>query len=263
MSKFKLSTIPLVITITFLLSDSTTYGQAASGYIRYEERVDVHRMIAAQMAANPQMAVQMNAMKAQIEQYSSAIHRLYFSPTESMYKAYFEDRPISQPGFGNTMRVSMGPMNNTNQYYTDSDMMISQIDFIGQTYLIADTIKMAQWKFGEGTRTILGYECQLAYYTDTTNPEKPLEITAWYTSKIRAFIGPERYNTLPGGILALDVNNGEHYWVARKIEIRDLTAEEKIERPIQGKNSKKVTYEQYLTVQQEREKKVKALNGGR
>ncbi|HZX72792.1 MAG TPA: GLPGLI family protein, partial [Cyclobacteriaceae bacterium] len=83
------------------------------------------------------------------------------------------------------------------------------------------------------------------------------------TSKIRAFIGPERYNTLPGGILALDVNNGEHYWVARKIEIRDLTAEEKIERPIQGKNSKKVTYEQYLTVQQEREKKVKALNGGR
>jgi len=228
-----------------------------SGYIRYEEKVDVHKMLSAQMPAS-----QMASLKAQIDQYSSVIHRLYFSPTESIFKTYFEDRPNSQPGFGgNMMRVQLGPTNNTNQYYTDSDMMISQIDFIGQTYFMTDTIKMAQWKFGEGTRTILGYECHLAYYNDNSNPDKPIEVTAWYTPKIRAFVGPERYNTLPGGILALDLNSGEHYWVARKIELRDLTAEEKIEKPVEKKNSKKVTYEEFLTVQREREKKLKAQNG--
>ena len=265
MNKLKLSTIILSLVTALLCSPSTLlFSQAISGYIRYEEKVDVHKMLAAQMAGNPQMATQMASLKAQIDQYSSNMIRLYFNPSESLYKSYFEDRPNSMPGMsGSAMRMTVNMGTNNNQYYTNSDLMISQLDFLGQLYLISDTIKMAQWKFGEGTRNILGYECNLAYYTDTTNPDKPLEVTAWYTPKIRAFVGPERYNTLPGGILALDINSGERYWVARKIELRDLTAEEKIEKPAESKKTKQVTYQDYLNLQKEREKKIKAQSGGR
>jgi GLPGLI family protein len=189
------------IILGLFVHGSMACAQAASGYIRYEEKIDQHKLLPPSMAA----------MKNNIDQYSSGIYRLYFNPTESLYKGYFEDRPVTPPGFGGPgMRMTISSININNHFYTNSDMMITQADFIGQTYFMNDTIEIAQWKFGDDKRTILGYECNLAYYTDNTNPEKPREITAWYTPKIRGFIGPERYNTLPGGILALDINGGDH-----------------------------------------------------
>jgi GLPGLI family protein len=253
MIKFQRTSIYGVIIILFLLHIGVAHGQATSGYIRYEEKIDQHKLLPPQM----------EAMKNNIDQYSSGIYRFYFNPTESIYKAYFEDRPVPQQGFGGPgMRMTISSININNHFYTNSEMMITQAVFLDQTYFMSDTIEMAQWKFGEGTRTILGYTCNLAYYTDNTNPEKPLEVTAWYTPKIRAFVGPERYNTLPGGILALDINGGDHYWVARKIELRDLTAEEKIEVPVEKKNAKKVTYKQYLKAQDDRMKEMRARFGG-
>lgn len=245
----------MVASVSLLvLIDQFSYGQATSGYIRFEERTDVFKMLSKEMLVRYQ---------DQIEQYSSITYRLYFNPSESFYKNYFDDRSIAAPINGNRMRLMMNQPSDKNYYYTSNDMMITQLEALGKVYYMSDSIKFHAWKFGSGVRTILGYECHMAYYTDTSNPDKPIEVTAWYTSQIRPFIGPERFNTLPGGILALDFNNGERYWVARSIELRDLKPEEKITLPETKKNTKKCSYDEYLADLNENIKKQKAMYGGR
>ena len=39
-------------------------------------------------------------------------------------------------------------------------------------------------------------------------------------------LGPDRYGSLPGTILAVDTNNGERVIVARKVELRPLKKSE-------------------------------------
>jgi GLPGLI family protein len=141
--------------------------------------------------------------------------------------------------------MRFGGSNVNDQVHTGSEFITALQEYFGQSYFMVDTIKIAQWKFGPEKRTILGYECSVAYYTDNSKPEQPVEVTAWYTPKIRPFVGPDHYNTVPGGILALDINAGEHYWVARKIELRELTEDEKITAPVAKKNSKLVTFKEF------------------
>jgi GLPGLI family protein len=35
-------------------------------------------------------------------------------------------------------------------------------------------------------------------------------------------LGPDRYNTLPGAVLAVDINNGERVILAKTIELKEL-----------------------------------------
>ena len=82
-----------------------------------------------------------------------------------------------------------------------------------------------------------------------------MEYTAWYTDKIRPFIGPEIYNTLPGGVLAIDINAGEHYWVATKIELRDLKPTEEIKIPA-DKKATVATPAEYKALEDENTKRM-------
>jgi len=128
---------------------------------------------------------------------------------------------------GMTMRFRQP--NNEIYLNQSSGKMISKQEFMGKDYLIDDTVKVAPWKFGTETKTIQGYQCKQAYYTDESPNRMPpgkQEITAWYTDQIRPFLGPERFNTLPGTVLAVDINNGERTVVATKIELRSLKKNE-------------------------------------
>ena len=250
----------LIIFLIAALAGESAYSQAMSGVIQYEEKVNQHLLIPPGM----------DQMKNFIDQYSSTFFRLYFDPSSSLYKAFEEDQPVADPfagggqaggrggrggaGGGFRGRGGMFGISSTDNiiYTSTSDNTITAImSLLGETYYMEDPIQISPWKFGPEKRTILDFECSVAYYTDNSNPDKPLEITAWYTTKIKPFVGPDRYNTLPGGILALDINAGERYWVARKIDLRDLTAEEKVAKPTAGKNDVATTYEEYLAKQQE------------
>jgi GLPGLI family protein len=82
------------------------------------------------------------------------------------------------------------------------------------------------------------------------------EITAWFTNKIRPFLGPERFNTLPGAVLAIDVNNGERVIVAKSIEIRELKKNE-LKAPATGT---RVTQAEFRKIMEEQ---MKQMGGGR
>ncbi|MBL7838810.1 MAG: GLPGLI family protein [Cyclobacteriaceae bacterium] len=228
-----------------------------TGVITYENRVNLHRNIPADR----------QEMKAMVPEFRTTKMQLFFNGEESLYKPVIEDEEEQFGGGGVRMSFRM-PKTET---YTNSsnDMILSLQEVMGKKYLITDTVKMSPWKLGTETKEIMGYVCRMAYYTQTQEitamrvengvptPEKRTithEITAWYTDQIRPSLGPERYNTLPGTVLALDVNNGERVIVARNIELRELKKDE-LKAP---DASTKVTQAEFRKIQEEQMEKMRS-----
>lgn len=228
-----------------------------TGVITYENRVNLHRNIPADR----------QEMKAMVPEFRTTKMQLFFNGEESLYKPVIEDEEEQFGGGG----VRMSFRNPRVETYTNAStsMILSLQELMGKKYLITDTVKMSPWKLGTETKDIMGYTCRMAYFTQTQEitamrvengvptPEKRTitqEITAWYTDQIRPSLGPERYNTLPGTVLALDVNNGERVIVARNIELRELKKDE-LKAP---DASTKVTQAEFRKIQEDQMEKMRA-----
>jgi len=230
---------------------------AQQGVITYENRVNMHRNIPADR----------QEMKAMVPEFRTTKMQLFFNGEESIYKPLVEDEEEQFNSGGMRMTFRMPRV----ETYTNSStsIILSLQELMGKKYLITDTVRMSPWKFGTETKEIMGYACKMAYFTLTTEmtsmriengvptPERRTitqEITAWYTDKIRPSLGPERFNTLPGTVLALDVNNGERVIVARNIELRELKKDE-LKVPDSGT---KVTQVEFNKIQEEQMEKMRA-----
>lgn len=239
-----------------ILAAHAVFGQ--QGVITYENRVNMHRNIPADR----------QEMKAMVPEFRTTKMQLFFNGEESLYKPVIEDEEEQFSGSGGVRMSFRMPKTET---YTNSSTSIifSLQELMGKKYLITDTVKMSPWKLGTETKDIMGYTCRMAYFTQTQEitamrvengtptPEKRTitqEITAWYTDQIRPSLGPERYNTLPGTVLALDVNNGERVIVARNIEMRELKKDE-LKVPDAGT---KVTQAEFRKIQEEQMEKMRA-----
>lgn len=208
---------------------------AQTGVILYEQKVNMHRNIPAER----------ESMKAMIPEFRTTRQQLFFDESQSLYKTVIEDEEEQFTASGGGMRMTFR-MPNVELYTQTSGKILSKQEFMGKNYLIIDSVQMAPWKFGDQVKTIAGYECRMAYYTRTdtvpamivmgggapppTEKREPqvrtTEITAWFTDKVRPALGPDRYTTLPGTVLAIDINNGERVIVAKTVEIRELKKNE-------------------------------------
>jgi GLPGLI family protein len=225
--------------IIFILPSSLR-SQVAEGVIRYELTVDVHRNIPPDR----------EDMKAMIPQFRKMEYLLAFNQEERLYKPVEEEAPIQmQQGRGGGGGRMMMRMPRTETYVsTNNNQRTVLTEMMGKTYLIVDTIEMAPWKIGNEFMDIEGYRCQMAWYTDTISKE---EITAWFTVGIQPFIGPDKFTNLPGTIMALDINNGERVWVARKVEVRPVIRNE-IRKPSRGEVITRRQFNELLEQQRER-----------
>lgn len=214
--------------LTISLGSGVLYAQNPEGVITYEITVNNHRNIPADQEGR----------KAMIPQYRTFKQQLFFNTNESMYKPLIEEEDDQPQGDGGG-RFRVRFQGSTNYFDQTTGIMLSQMDMMGKKYLITDTLKPAPWKFGTEIKTIQGYECMQAYYT--TADERKQTITAWYTMKLRPMLGPEKYNTLPGAVLAVDINNGERVFVAKKVELRALKKNELVA-PTEGE---KITQEEF------------------
>lgn len=233
----------------------TVFAQQ-TGVITYETKINMHR----------NLPKERENMKAMIPEFRTLKNQLFFTVSESIYKPLIEDEEedmtVTSSGGGMVMKFQMP----TEEVYfnVDEQNAFTSREFMGKQYLITDSLVIAPWKFGTETKTILGYECKQAYYTTTEEvttmqvtgsgpptPEKRMvtrEITAWYTDKIRPSLGPDRYFSLPGTILAIDVNNGERVTVATKVDLRALKKNE-LKVPEKGE---KLTQKQFRKMMEER-----------
>jgi len=255
----------IVIAIGLLVSVAaarTVFAQATEGVITYEQKINLHR----------RLPPESESRKAMIPEFRTTKEQLFFKATESIYKPLIEDEEEPTGGGGGMQMRFMRP--NTEQYFNqETGKIVSKQEFNGKEYLIDDSVKIAPWKLGTETKMIQGYECRQAYYTNSDevrtmrmvngNPEPEVrkvtqEITAWYTDKLRPFLGPERFNTLPGAVLAIDINNGERVIVVSKIEVRELKKNE-FKIPSSGT---KITQAEFRKMMEEQMQKMRANGGG-
>lgn len=231
-----------------LTAANVVFAQTAEGVITYEVKVNLHRRLPADR----------QDMKAMIPEFRTTKEQLFFNENESLYKPLIEDEVEDANSHGGGgVQIRMQQPNNEFYFDQSSRSIVSKQEFMGKNYLIEDSLKLAPWKFGAEVKTIQGYECRQAYYTDESRPEQKQEITAWYTDKIRPFLGPERFHSLPGAVLAVDINNGERVVVARTIELRELKKNE-MKKPASGQ---KTTQDEFRKMVDEQIKQMGGRNG--
>jgi GLPGLI family protein len=214
------------IVLAFLLiTAASASAQTPEGVITYELKINLHR----------NLPKDREDMKAMIPEFNTNNFTLAFNATESLYKILEDEEEdvanFTQQGGG---RMMMRRMMQGETYLNSAEpVTVTKQEFMGKEYLIEDSLKLVPWKFGTETRTIAGYTCRMAYYTDETRPDRKQEITAWFTDKLRPFLGPERFNTLPGAVLAVDINGGDRVFVAKNIDLRTLKKNE-LKKPASG-----------------------------
>lgn len=224
-------------------------GQGTEGVITYEVTMNMHRRI-------PKEREQMKAM---IPEFRKTKDQVFFNANVSLHKPLIEDSEEEMASTGHGGGVVIRMQAPQTEIYLDNatQLRTTMQEFMGKNYLIEDTLKVSPWKFGTETKTIAGYECKQAFYTDETRPEQKMEVTAWYTDQLRPFLGPERFHSLPGTILAVDINNGERVIVAQKIEMRPLKKNE-LTQPTKGI---KTTQKEYRAMVDEQMKRMGGSGG--
>ncbi len=122
-------------------------------------------------------------------------------------------------------------------------IMRDQIELLGKTYVVEDSIAIQDWKIHNDLKEVAGHVCMNATWEDTL---KKQVITVWFALDIPQSGGPERLCGLPGLILEADVNDGALTIVADKIELQKMTAELQMPHKIKGKKIKEAAYNDLL-----------------
>jgi GLPGLI family protein len=223
-------------------------AQTEQGVITYEVKINMHRRLPPERAE----------MKAMIPEFRTFKQQLFFRGNESLYKTLIEDDEEStEMHGGGGMRMMIRTPKTEVYLDQNSSRVLTKQEFMGKEYLIEDSVKVSPWKFGTETKIIQGYECKQAFYTDESQPNRKQEVTAWYTDKIGPFLGPERFNTLPGAVLAVDINNAERVLVALSVELRPLKKNE-LKVPSGGQ---KTTQAEFRTMMAEQMKQMGGRDG--
>lgn len=228
----------LITGILLVLLSGFLSAQIIQGVIHYEVTMDVHRSLPAER----------QELRAMIPQFRTDNFQLFFSPSESLYKPREEEELPSGPRGGGGMRAMMR-MPRTETYIDrgSRERTVAQ-DMMGRNFLIVDTISIQPWRFGNEQMEIAGFMCMMAWYTDTVANQ---EVTAWFAPQLPPFMGPDRFVTLPGTVLAVDINNGERVWVARSIEAREVKKAE-IRKPNRGERMTREQFERMVAEQMQR-----------
>ncbi|HSV76613.1 MAG TPA: GLPGLI family protein [Bacteroidales bacterium] len=227
----------LIFVLLFLGISPHIFGQTSQGVILYEMRMDMHRTLPANRAD----------LRNMIPQFRTDTFQLIFSPTASIYKPQEVTPAQSAAGGGGGMRMMRMPRTET---FIDKVTRQRRVflEFLGRNILIDDTLQIDAWRIGNETMVIAGHVCLMAWQKDTVNN---VEITAWFAPKLPPFQGPDRFGTLPGTVLAVDINNGERVWVARRIDLREVKPEE-ILKPTRGDVMTRKEFNQFIEAQRQR-----------
>jgi GLPGLI family protein len=220
---------------------SIVFGQVAEGIITYEVKINMHRTLPPDR----------QDMKDRIPEFRILKQQLAFNNAESLYTPIIEDDDDDADfGGGGSRGGRMRFRGPQADYYTDQSRsrMVIRREVMGKYYLIEDSLKIAAWKFGTGTRNVVGHECRQAMYYDSARKQ---HIVAWYAPTLKPFLGPELFNSLPGAVLEVNINDGERIIIAKNLEIRPLKKNE-LKVPSQGTRVTPAEFKKLMDEQAER-----------
>jgi GLPGLI family protein len=224
--------------IVSLAAAQIVLGQTPEGVIEYEMKANLHRTLPKD---RPEM-------KNMIPEFRISKQQLFFNNNESLYKPVEEDEDEDIEGESGGMRIRFKMPQVEIYSNQETAQRVTQQEFMGKMYLIEDTLKLSPWKFGTETKTIMGYECRQASFY---NEERKQEVVAWYTMELRAFLGPEIFNTLPGAVLQVDINSGERVMTAKSLDARALKKNE-LKIPKEGTKTTRAEFRKMTEQQMEK-----------
>ncbi|MBS1508347.1 MAG: GLPGLI family protein [Bacteroidetes bacterium] len=200
--------ILLLAGVLVALSAGLCMAQSTEGVIDFDFKVNMHRNIPKDN----------EGIKAMIPEFRTSQFQLFFSAGESLFKPVEEDDD-EEASNNNGVQIKMR-MPLTEVYTNPADQQVIELrEFMDKKYLVTDTLKASGWKLSAETKTILGYECKKATKVDTARKQTTV---VWFTDKVRSSLGPDRYSSLPGTVLEVNINEGERIYIARKIDARSL-----------------------------------------
>jgi GLPGLI family protein len=206
-----MKTLLLVLGVVVSLAAATIL-QTTEGIITYEVKTNMHRTLPKER----------EGMKNMVPEFRTNQQQLFFTAEESLYKPVEEEEADTEFDNGG-MRMRVQQPQIEMYFNAASSQRITLQEFMGKEYLIEDTLSLPPWKFGTESKVIIGYACKQATYY---NEERKQHVVAWYSPQLRPFLGPDLFNTLPGGVLEVDINEGERVMTAKKIEARPLKKNE-------------------------------------
>lgn len=227
---------------TLVAAHQVTFAQT-EGVIVYETKINLHRTL-------PEGRAELREV---LPEFRTQQDQLLFNANESLFRPVIEDEPEEVGGGGVVMRIQRPAA----EEYVNQEQMkrLRQEEFLGKRYLIEDSVRLTPWKIGTELKEIHGYTCRQATYY---NEEQKETIVAWYTDALRPFLGPTGFNTLPGAVLAVDVDNGKTVITAKSIELRPLNRRE-LKAPTGGTSISQAEFQEMREKEFER---IRANGGG-
>lgn len=234
-----MKTILIVLgVLVSLAAAAVVLGQTAEGVITYEVKINMHRTLPKER----------EAMRSMIPEFRTSQHQLFFNTTESLYKSVEEDEDEDMDVDDRPVRMRFQQPQVEMYFNQSTSKHITLQEFMGKEYLIEDSLKLPPWKFGTETKMVMGYLCKQAMYF---NEERKQDIVAWYAPQIRPFLGPETFNTLPGAVLEIDLNDGERVITAKKLDARPLKKHE-LKAPAKGIKTSRAEFRKMMDEHTER-----------
>jgi GLPGLI family protein len=179
---------------------------------------------------------------------------LHFTEEAARYENHkSEDHSeTSEMHGGGTMMVKMVEPDNILFTDLDNKIRVEQKEFMSRIFLIESDCEKPAWKITGGQKEILDYPCQEAVLE-----EEGQVIKAWFTPKITVSSGPETYGSLPGLVLAVDINEGEQIIAAKSVDLKPIDKS----LLVKPKKGKKVTHEEFEAIVEEKMKEMGAEHG--
>ena len=241
-----------LLSCLFIISISVAQKDAAlqiktKGSIHYVEKTNLHKHMTGERAQ----------YKSMVPEFREVDMILAFNEDAAIYgdrtQITGEEEVITDENRRQVMFKAMAPKNT---YFLDrkKGKEIQNREFMSRNFLIEDAKDDSKWKITPFQEDIKGYICQEA----TMTTEDSTEVKAWFTTQIPIPLGPQGYNSLPGMILKVDINDGDMIIEAKNIQLGELN-EDWITAPKKGK---KVTQEEFKAIVKEKMEEMREMYGG-
>lgn len=228
-------------------------AQKEEGRISYEEKLTFN--IELNLDGLP--PEQAEAIKKRLPKSQTNKKVLLFDATASLYKSLEEEQPEQaiEEGDGNVqMKIMVARPDEQVYRELKTGKAIEKRDLMGKTFIINKEPKKTAWKLTDEQKTILGYNCRKAVFTDSTGTAE-----AWFTPELPIASGPSVFSQLPG--LILEIKESRENKVSRSIVATDIKFQETtdITPPSKGKE---VTEEEFRKIAEEKRKEMQESHGG-
>lgn len=174
---------------------------------------------------------------------------LHFNEDAALFENHRTDDPEEGLDMHDGGSVMIKMAEPDNKIYTDlkEGQQVEQKEFMSRMFLIESKLSKGDWKLTGEQKVILDYPCQQA-----VTKEEDKEVIAWFTPAIAVSAGPGKFGNLPGLVLAVNIDQGQHILEAKSIELKELD-KALLKKPKKGKE---VTEEEYQVIVEEKLKEM-------